>query len=83
MGKETNSRRRNVVAKVFEEKKPSDPTSCGKAPMHLPLFKPKREGIITLEMADPNLTMLRYRSQEISFTNNYGHILELHNDKRT
>ena len=39
-----------------------------RAPIILSLHKPRRDGIITQKMSDPNLTNNGYRSQEFSFS---------------
>ena len=45
------------------------PAHRGRAPIIQPLYKPKKDGIITQKMPDPNLTNYGYESQEVSFSN--------------
>ena len=65
--KKTGSRRRTHVATVREGwllPIEEGPIHTRHAPNLLPLFKPRRDDIITQEMSDTNLTNTGYRSQE-------------------
>ena len=47
----------------------SGPTYTARAPNRLPFYRPRRDGLITQVMSDPNFTNPGYRSQEAYFVN--------------
>ena len=67
----TNRRRSNVVTVAGGKILlcTAGPTAGGRAPASQTLYRPRRDGLINIEMADLTRVQPRFRSQEVPFTN--------------